>query len=134
MYLISLWFYSSQQAYINTIIFFVIYPVLGYATIIVSDMGLDIAKSLAPLVVSLGNVVSSSEPLRELRKKLKHNIEKLVTDLGPEVFPELDRRPSSNAVLEKLKREEGAGAQTLEWDEMANWLAVADQIAMTHDD
>ncbi|KAI8910960.1 hypothetical protein EDD86DRAFT_189537 [Gorgonomyces haynaldii] len=119
--------YSTFMSYVHMFAFFVLYPVLGYATILVGDIGIDIAKSLPPLMVSLGNVVSSSEPLRELRRKLKDNIEKLVKDLGPEVFPELElkRRPSANAVLSMMHR--GVDAST-QYDEVDEWQAMADQL------
>jgi hypothetical protein len=90
VYAFSLVMYDYAAAWMNMTIFFVLYPVLGYATILVGDVGIDIAKSLPPLLVSLGNTLSSSAPLRELRKKLKDEILKLVQELGPVVFPDFE--------------------------------------------
>jgi hypothetical protein len=62
-------------------------PLLGLASIRLSDLAVDVLKSIRPLIVSLGNLMSSSEPLREMRANLQKKIRHLVDELGPQLFP-----------------------------------------------
>lgn len=55
-----------------------------------SDIAIDVLKSTRPLIVSLGNVLSSSEPLREMRGDLQKRIREIVDELGPQVFPDFE--------------------------------------------
>lgn len=137
-YTVSLFLSNYRVAWTNMVIFLVVYPILGYSTIIISDIGLDIAKSLPPIIVSLGNTISSSEPLRELRRKLKNNIEQIVRELGPSVFPDFeDSRMSAkfDAVsarkMGRTQTFQDIGTDDVEsinegeydaWDELANQM------------
>ncbi len=71
-------------------VFFVTLPFIGTATIRLSDLAFDVSKSIRPLVVSLGNTLSSSEPLREMRAELQVKIRNLVDELGPEAFDDFE--------------------------------------------
>lgn len=107
--------------------FFIIYPILGYATILAGDVGVDIIKSLKPLIVSVGNTFSSSEPLRDLRRNLKKNIENLVEKLGPEIFPNFeDSRYLIDSGEENLSPFSSYADSP---DERESWAKLAETIA-----
>lgn len=65
----------------------IVMPIMAVVSIRLFDISVDVIKSLRPLIVSMGNVLSSSEPLRELRAKLQKQIRDLVTELGEKEFP-----------------------------------------------
>jgi hypothetical protein len=54
-----------------------------------TEISFDVLKSIRPLIVSIGNSVSSSEPLRDMRKKLQIKIRNFVAEVRPVIFPEL---------------------------------------------
>jgi hypothetical protein len=85
-----LWFYLKYDyaaGFRAGTITVVALPLLGLASIRLSDVAIDVLKSIRPLIVALGNLMSSSEPLREMRLNLQRKIRHLVDDLGPELFP-----------------------------------------------
>lgn len=64
-------YYGYTLAIKAAVSFFVALPMIGMSTVRLSDLAIDVSKSIPPLLVSLGNVVSSSEPLREMRADLQ---------------------------------------------------------------
>ena len=54
-----------------------------------TEISFDVLKSIRPLIVSIGNSVSSSEPLRDMRRKLQVKIRNFVAEVRPVIFPEL---------------------------------------------
>jgi glycerol-3-phosphate O-acyltransferase/dihydroxyacetone phosphate acyltransferase len=72
------------------LVFLVLWPILSTTTVYISDLIVDIVKSIRPLIVSIGNVMSSSEPLREMRSDLQTQIRNMVNQFGPEVFPDFE--------------------------------------------
>ncbi|KAJ3254118.1 hypothetical protein HK103_007506 [Boothiomyces macroporosus] len=69
---------------------FIALPVLSMITIRSSENAYNLLASIRPLIVSIGNTMSSSEPLRASRQKLQQKIRDLVNQLGPEVFPNFE--------------------------------------------
>ncbi|KAJ3270588.1 hypothetical protein HDV01_007684 [Terramyces sp. JEL0728] len=69
---------------------FITLPILSMVTIRSSENAYNILASIRPLIVSIGNTMSSSEPLRVSRQKLQQKIRDLVNHLGPEVFPNFE--------------------------------------------
>ncbi|KAH6559911.1 hypothetical protein BASA61_000190 [Batrachochytrium salamandrivorans] len=67
-------------------------PILGFATIRISDIGMDILKSLSPLVVSLVTPERSTKTLRVLRAELTASITAIVVELGPKVIPDFEAK------------------------------------------
>ena len=130
VYGISLALSSKAAALRNMVIFFAIYPVLGYATIILGDRGIDIAKSIPPLLVSLGNTVSSSEPLRECRRKLQISLRGLVEEFGPTLFADFEKTRILNRTRKPSVTEshiaKTLGRGKVEWDEKQSWSSLAD--------
>jgi glycerol-3-phosphate O-acyltransferase / dihydroxyacetone phosphate acyltransferase len=66
-------------------------PMLCYAALRFGEIGMDIFKSLRPLLVCLG--VQSGDrlvKLRERRRRLAEEVTDLINTLGPEMFPDFD--------------------------------------------
>jgi glycerol-3-phosphate O-acyltransferase/dihydroxyacetone phosphate acyltransferase len=128
-----LWFFYSFLAFIiyyikydynvglkAGMITFIIIPLLSVATIGLSDLAVDVMKSIRPLIVSIGNVMSSSEPLREMRSDLKTKIRNIVDEFGPEVFPGFEETRTINHNSNDYNRE------------AANKLGRAETFESTH--
>ena len=75
---------------------FISLPIAGILSVRLSDMAFDVLKSIRPLIVSLGNFLSSSEPLREMRSDLQKRIREIVDELGPTVFPDFQELKELN--------------------------------------
>lgn len=68
---------------------YIIFPMITFAALRIGETGMDILKSLRPLVLSLNP--TSSNTLVKLRKKreyLTHEVTELINTLGPEMFPD----------------------------------------------
>jgi glycerol-3-phosphate O-acyltransferase / dihydroxyacetone phosphate acyltransferase len=88
--LLTYYYYGYPKAIQAAISFFVTLPIVGIASIRLSDLAFDVSKSIRPLIVSIGNVMSSSEPLRELRAELQAKIRLMVEEMGPEIFEDFE--------------------------------------------
>ncbi|KAI9884197.1 MAG: hypothetical protein M1823_004013 [Watsoniomyces obsoletus] len=69
----------------------IIFPSITFAALRFGEVGMDIFKSLRPLVLSLNP--SSANTLVRLRRKresLSADVTELINTLGPEVFPDFD--------------------------------------------
>ncbi|KAL3422323.1 acyltransferase [Phlyctema vagabunda] len=87
-----------------TICFFALMIAVTFAALRTGEVGMDIIKSLRPLLVALDpRSASSLVQLREYRQALAANVTDLINTLGPDVFPDfqparqlLDDDPSSD--------------------------------------
>jgi len=72
---------------------YIIFPAITFAALRFGEIGMDIAKSLRPLVLSLiphkGSMMSR---LREQRAKLVEQVTDVINELGPELYPDFDRQ------------------------------------------
>ncbi|KAK6610876.1 acyltransferase [Botrytis cinerea] len=86
---------------------YIIFPAITFAALRFGEVGMDIAKSLRPLVVAL-NPSSSNVifKLRERRAQLSAQVTDVINTLGPEMFPDFD---ASRIVSDPFNRE---GAKT----------------------
>ncbi|ATZ48281.1 hypothetical protein BCIN_03g05100 [Botrytis cinerea B05.10] len=86
---------------------YIIFPAITFAALRFGEVGMDIAKSLRPLVVAL-NPSSSNVifKLRERRAQLSAQVTDVINTLGPEMFPDFD---ASRIVADPFNRE---GAKT----------------------
>lgn len=70
---------------------FIFFPTITFAALRFGEIGMDIAKSLRPLVLSLrpssGNTLVK---LRRRREQLAADVTNLINELGPEMFPDFD--------------------------------------------
>ena len=69
----------------------VIFPATTFAALRFGEIGMDIFKSLRPLVLSLNPTGANTlVRLREQRLKVSNEVTELINTLGPEVFPDFD--------------------------------------------
>ena len=70
---------------------YILFPAITFAALRFGEVGMDIVKSLRPLVLSLSPASSHSiHKLRERRAQLSVEVTELINTLGPEVFPDFD--------------------------------------------
>ncbi|PRT57014.1 Glycerol-3-phosphate O-acyltransferase 1 [Wickerhamiella sorbophila] len=70
----------------------------SFATLVIGERGLDMFKSLWPLVLALSPAhVDTLEALRLKRQQLVATLTELVDDLGPELFPDIRERLEGTA-------------------------------------
>ncbi|KAF2753897.1 hypothetical protein EJ05DRAFT_479920 [Pseudovirgaria hyperparasitica] len=82
---------ESVPIFMIPIISIVLLPTITYAALRFGEIGMDIVKSLRPLLVSLSPTSGNSlTKLRERRTKLAGAVTDLINTLGPEMFPDFD--------------------------------------------
>jgi glycerol-3-phosphate O-acyltransferase/dihydroxyacetone phosphate acyltransferase len=70
---------------------YIIFPIITYAALIFGETGMDILKSLRPLVLCLSpSSAGTLAQLREQRMELSRQVTELINTLGPDVFPDCD--------------------------------------------
>ncbi|KAK9448450.1 uncharacterized protein V1518DRAFT_395366 [Limtongia smithiae] len=80
-----------RPVWLVTIVAMVVFPVITYAALRIGEIGMDIFKSLKPLVACLNpNNQTSLAKLRVTRQELSKEVTELINSLGPDVFPEFD--------------------------------------------
>ncbi len=98
--LLTWWtYYNRVQGYIPewvplwTVVAFgvVFFPSITFAALRFGESGMDIVKSLRPLVLSLNpSSANTLVKLREKRETLSAEVTEVINTLGPEVFPDFD--------------------------------------------
>lgn len=69
----------------------VFFPSITFAALRIGETGMDIVKSLRPLVLSLYPTSANTlQRLREKRATLSHEVTDVINTLGPEMFPDFD--------------------------------------------
>ncbi|KAF7941301.1 hypothetical protein EAE99_000938 [Botrytis elliptica] len=83
---------------------YILFPAITFAALRFGEVGMDIAKSLRPLIVAL-NPSSSNVifKLRERRAQLSAQVTDVINTLGPEMFPDFD---ASRIVADPFNRDE----------------------------
>ncbi|EZF29144.1 hypothetical protein H109_01093 [Trichophyton interdigitale MR816] len=86
---------------------FWIFPSITFAALRIGEIGMDILKSLRPLVLSLNpSSANTLVRLRERRAELSIQVTDLINTLGPEMFPDFDSsRVVSNPFKDTIFRE-----------------------------
>ncbi|PGH08476.1 hypothetical protein AJ79_05965 [Helicocarpus griseus UAMH5409] len=68
-----------------------LFPAITFAALRIGEIGMDILKSMRPLVLSLNPTSANTlVKLRETRAKLSQEVTDLINTLGPEMFPDFD--------------------------------------------
>jgi glycerol-3-phosphate O-acyltransferase / dihydroxyacetone phosphate acyltransferase len=98
--LLTYWTYRNRvQGYIPswvplwTIVIFgyIFFPAITFAALRFGEVGMDIVKSLRPLVLCLNPSSSNTiHKLRERRAQLSVEVTEVINTLGPEMFPDFD--------------------------------------------
>ena len=102
---------------------YIVFPAITFASLRFGEVGMDIAKSLRPLVLSLiPHKGSMMYRLREQRAKLVEQVTDVINELGPELFPDFDRQrlvndpntdsPSSPRSRSGMRRSESGFSMT----------------------
>lgn len=69
----------------------VLFPSITYAALRIGEVGMDILKSLRPLVLSLNpSSANTLVQLRERREELSAEVTEAINVLGPQLFPDFD--------------------------------------------
>ncbi|KAL8667981.1 MAG: hypothetical protein Q9168_007146, partial [Polycauliona sp. 1 TL-2023] len=98
--LLTYWTYRTRiQGYMPTwvplwlvVIFgFIFFPAITFAALRFGETGMDILKSLRPLVLSLNPTSANTlVKLRKKREELSAQVTDVINTLGPEMFPDFD--------------------------------------------
>lgn len=82
---------SLRPVWLVTLFFLVLFPIITYAALRIGEVGMDIFKSLRPLVTCLNpEKMTSLAKLRTTREELAKEVTEVINSLGPELFPEFD--------------------------------------------
>lgn len=74
------------------IIGWIIFPLITFAALRFGEIGMDIAKSLRPLVLALSPTSSYSiQRLRQRREELANEVVLVINDLGPDMYDDFER-------------------------------------------
>lgn len=69
----------------------ILFPTITFAALRIGEIGMDIVKSLRPLVLSLNpSSANTLVRLREKRAALAEQVDEAINTLGPELFPDFD--------------------------------------------
>lgn len=69
----------------------VLFPTITFAALRIGEVGMDIIKSLRPLILSLNpSSANTLEKLRAKRAMLAQQVDEAINTLGPELFPDFD--------------------------------------------
>lgn len=69
----------------------VLFPTITFAALRIGEVGMDIVKSLRPLVLSLNpSSANTLVKLREKRASLAQQVTDAINTMGPELFPDFD--------------------------------------------
>lgn len=87
----------------------VLFPTITFAALRIGEVGMDIIKSLRPLVLCLNpSSANTLVRLRERRAALAHQVTDAINTLGPELFPDFD---ASRIISDPFSREEASHAE-----------------------
>ncbi|PSR84306.1 acyltransferase [Coniella lustricola] len=83
----------------------VLFPLITFAALRLGEVGMDIFKSLRPLVMCLNPTSSYNiQQLRERRWDLSERVTELINELGPEMFSDFDK---TRIVADPAARDDG---------------------------
>ncbi|KAI0996495.1 putative acyltransferase [Podosphaera aphanis] len=110
--LLTYWTYSNRvQGYMPywvplwgvVILGYILFPAITFAALRFGEIGMDVVKSLRPLVLSLHPASNTHiHKLQERREKLSMEVTNVINTLGPEVFPDFDH---SRVVVDPFRSE-----------------------------
>lgn len=89
----------------------VLFPLITFAALRLGEVGMDIFKSLRPLVMCINPASSFNlQHLRERRADLSERVTELINELGPEMFSDFDKtRIVADPLKDDRPRTPGAG-------------------------
>jgi glycerol-3-phosphate O-acyltransferase / dihydroxyacetone phosphate acyltransferase len=141
IYLVIFHSISLLQKFLFTIVFVQICLVSGWASLIASEVGMDIVRSFAPLYVSITSKEKQVEPLRHMRTELTGKINEIVTILGPKLFGDKATFDSKRIIKpedidfgERLIKSQKSVDSEFNWDQVdPNESNLADDVFLFKD-
>ena len=88
---------------------YIVFPIITFAALRIGEIGMDILKSLRPLVLSLNPTSSNTfVKLRKRREYLTQEVTELINTLGPEMFDDFEHArlvadPFKQGVLQDME-------------------------------
>lgn len=94
-------FFPGYRQYLPVILLFLL-PSLGYSALKFGEAGMDVAKSLRPLFLSIwpGNQ-REVEKLREMREGLSNELSDVIDEFGPQLYENFNQVSLSKLVGER---------------------------------
>jgi glycerol-3-phosphate O-acyltransferase/dihydroxyacetone phosphate acyltransferase len=87
------WFPYNINLFLFGTMVFILLAGASFAALRIGEVGMDIVKSLKPLTVALSPWHSRQLlQLRERRSQLSQEVTELISNLGPEIFPDFNSR------------------------------------------
>lgn len=83
----------SQSTPVSTVVIaaYIVFPILTFAALQLGEIGMDILKSLRPLLLCISPFSAGTlTKLRERRSILSRQVTELVNTLGPDLFPDCE--------------------------------------------
>lgn len=91
-----------------------LFPTVTFAALRIGEVGMDILKSLRPLVLSLNpSSVNTLVKLRQRRAALAQQVTETINSLGPELFPDFDAARVITDPFREINRPDGKAAEPL---------------------
>ncbi|KAI0816148.1 acyltransferase [Xylaria sp. FL0064] len=118
----NLWGYlhHSIPFWLVYMIAWIIFPVITFAAFRIGEVGMDILKSLRPLILCISPTSSYSvQKLRERRIELSKQVVQVINDLGPDMYDDFEKtRLVSDPFRDDgfLSRQEETGIPTIRHD------------------
>ncbi|KAI5124541.1 hypothetical protein M0805_003063 [Coniferiporia weirii] len=111
---------SSQWKLLAPLLTFLVLPIMSYAALKFGEAGMDILKSLRPLVIALfPGQQRSLDRLKKMRFELSNSLTELINELGPKLWDDFDHWrilvpsasvPPSSGTPGLWRRKSGTGA------------------------
>lgn len=87
---------------------FIFFPSITFAALRIGETGMDIVKSLRPLILSLNPTSSNTlVKLREKRATLSHEVTEVINTFGPEMYPDFD---SARIIADPFRDSQGTNS------------------------
>jgi len=105
---------SGLPIWVVPAIMMVIFPMITFSALRIGEVGMDIFKSLRPLLLSLNPTsVNTLHKLRTTREDLSFEVTELISKLGPELYPDFDHtRVITDPYKIGLRRRDSDGSET----------------------
>jgi glycerol-3-phosphate O-acyltransferase/dihydroxyacetone phosphate acyltransferase len=103
-----LWVEERVPMWILILLELVLFTSVTFAALLIGEVGMDILKSLRPLVLCLNPTSANTlGKVREQRKRLSKEVTELIVDLAPDMFPDCDavgtmKSPDADEVTDTL--------------------------------
>ena len=96
-----------------------LFPTVTFAALRIGEVGMDIIKSLRPLVLSLNpSSANTLVRLRQRRAALAEQVTDAINTLGPELFPDFDAARVITDPFREINKPDGKASETISLPEI----------------